>query len=342
LRCALDVKLTEGRRGPIRYFFLFVGLGLLVFVVSRIDLAGALPLAQQVGWGFVVILAVFHVAFVADSLSWQLTMTAVPLTTGWAYSVWKVRMVGEAYNAVIPAFGMGGEPIKAILLRRHHKLGYRDIATGIILSKTMILLTLIPFVLVGLALAWPAEILGKDEIRAVLAGLSIIALVAAAVLIGPGLRLSARAGIVMRRLQIGLAAQRLFQRVARMERQLVDFYVTRKRLCLGAAAFAFLHWVICTVEVYCVFWFLGIPLTFGEVWVVEATTQFVRAATFFIPASLGAQEGAIILVCTALTGSPTTGVAVAVVRRLREIMWILWGMFLGTRYAGTGAGIKAE
>jgi hypothetical protein len=91
-----------------------------------------------------------------------------------------------------------------------------------------------------------------------------------------------------------------------------------------------------------VFWFLGIPLTFGEVWIVEATTQFVRAATFFIPASLGAQEGAIILVCTALTGSPTTGVAVAVVRRLREIMWILWGMFLGTRYAGTGAGIKAE
>jgi len=264
-------------------------------------------------------------------------MTAVPLTAGWTYAVWKVRMVGEAYNAVIPAFGMGGEPIKAILLRRHHRLGYRDIAAGFILSKTMILVTLVPFVLVGLALAWPAEILGTDEIRGVLVGLAIIAFVAAAVLIGPSLRLSARAGVAMRRLRIGRASRRLFHRVARMERQLVDFYATRKRRCLGAAAFAFLHWVICTVEVYCVFWFLGIPLSFGEVWIVEAATQFVRAATFFIPASLGAQEGVIILVCTALTGSPTTGVAVAVVRRLREIFWILWGMFLGTRYAGTAA-----
>ena len=309
-------------------------------MASQIDLAEALPLAQQVGWGFVVILAVFHVAFVADSLSWQLTMSSVPLTTAWAYSVWKVRMVGEAYNAVLPAFGVGGEPIKAILLRRHHKLGYRDIAAGFILSKTMILGTLIPFVLVGLALAWLAEILGEDEIRAALGGLSVIALIASAVLIGPRLRLSARAGMAMRRLRIKLSARRLFHKVVRMERHLIDFYVTRKRRFLGAAAFAFLHWIICTVEVYCVFWFLGVPLSFGEVWIVEATTQFVRAATFFIPASLGAQEGAIILVCTALTGSPSTGVAVAVVRRLREILWILWGMFLGTRYAGSR--VKAE
>ena len=315
---------------------MIVGAGLLAFVVSRIDLVGALPLAQQVGWGFVVILAIFHFAFVADSLAWQLTMSSVPLTAGWAYSVWKVRMVGEAYNAVLPAFGMGGEPIKAVLLRRHHKLGYRDIAAGFILSKTMILGTLVPFVLVGLVLAWPSEILREDEIRAALAGLSVIALIAAAVLIGPRLRLSARVGMAMRRLKISLSARRLFHKVVRMERQLVDFYVTRKRRCLGAAAFAFLHWIICTVEVYFVFWFLGTPLSFGEVWIVEAATQLVRAATFFIPASLGAQEGAIILVCTALTGSPTTGVAVAVVRRLREILWILWGMFLGTRYGGTG------
>ena len=31
------------------------------------------------------------------------------------------------------------------------------------------------------------------------------------------------------------------------------------------------------------------------------------------------------LVCAAFTGSPTAGLAAALVRRLREIVWIGWG-----------------
>ena len=33
-----------------------------------------------------------------------------------------------------------------------------------------------------------------------------------------------------------------------------------------------------------------------------------------------------------MTGSPALGVAVAVVRRIREIVWIVWGMGLGLMY----------
>ena len=32
---------------------------------------------------------------------------------------------------------------------------------------------------------------------------------------------------------------------------------------------------------------------------------------------------------TAMTGAPSLGVAVAVVRRIREVVWIVWGMGLG-------------
>jgi hypothetical protein len=35
------------------------------------------------------------------------------------------------------------------------------------------------------------------------------------------------------------------------------------------------------------------------------------------------------VVCAALTGSPTLGLAVALVRRVREIIWIVWGLGLG-------------
>ena len=59
----------------------------------------------------------------------------------------------------------------------------------------------------------------------------------------------------------------------------------------------------------------------------------MRSGTFFIPASIGAQEGAFLLVYTAITGSPSLGIAVALVRRLREVLWIGWGVALGSLFS---------
>ena len=53
-------------------------------------------------------------------------------------------------------------------------------------------------------------------------------------------------------------------------------------------------------------------MSFVDAWIIEAVAQLVRTGTFFIPASIGAQEGAFMLVCAAMTGSPALGVAVAV------------------------------
>ena len=59
----------------------------------------------------------------------------------------------------------------------------------------------------------------------------------------------------------------------------------------------------------------------------------VRTGAFFIPAAIGVQEGAFLLVCGAVTGSPPVGLAVSVVRRIREIIWIIWGFALGALYS---------
>jgi len=74
---------------------------------------------------------------------------------------------------------------------------------------------------------------------------------------------------------------------------------------------------------------------------IEAAAQMVRAATFFIPSSLGAQEGAFLFMVSALTGSPPLGIAVAVIRRFRELVWIGSGFLMGTVYSRTPNGARA-
>lgn len=76
--------------------------------------------------------------------------------------------------------------------------------------------------------------------------------------------------------------------------------------------------------------FLGAPVSFWEAWIIEATAQLVRAGLFFIPAGIGVQEGAFVLICGAITGTPALGVAVSIVRRIREVVWIAWGFLIGT------------
>ncbi len=52
-----------------------------------------------------------------------------------------------------------------------------------------------------------------------------------------------------------------------------------------------------------------------------------------VPAGIGVQEGVFLLLCGLLTGSPEVGVAVALIRRAREIAWLLWGGLIAAVYA---------
>ena len=78
--------------------------------------------------------------------------------------------------------------------------------------------------------------------------------------------------------------------------------------------------------------YLGWRIDFADSWIIEAFAQLVRAGTFFIPASIGAQESAMVLVCGIVTGDATVGLAAALVRRARELLWILAGVLFGSRY----------
>jgi uncharacterized membrane protein YbhN (UPF0104 family) len=78
-----------------------------------------------------------------------------------------------------------------------------------------------------------------------------------------------------------------------------------------------------------IMWFLGAPVSPSEAWLIEAVAQMVRTGFFFVPASLGVTEAAMVLVFDALTGRPALGFAVALIRRARELVWIAWGLWLG-------------
>ena len=317
----------------LKILYLIAGIALLVLVLSEVDIAEVISRVGQVGWGFSAVLGIYLMAFLVDSFSWQLALISVPIGVRWLYRLWKIRMVGEVFNAVMPAAGMGGEPVKAVLLKKHYDVGIRESTASLILAKTINMIALVAFLTVGFALMLASpDLPGAHKAIAGL-GLAACGIGTAMLFLLQRLKVSSLTGSWISRTRFGSPVFRIVHHLEDMDTRLATFYVHHKRRLAFAVGIAFVNWVLGVIEIFYVTVFLGNPVTFTEAWIIESVAQLVRFGTFFIPASIGAQEGAFLLVVTVITGSPGLGVAVAVVRRMREVVWIVWGLTLGALFA---------
>jgi glycosyltransferase 2 family protein len=317
----------------VKVLYLLLGVGLLALVIAEIDVAEVAAQVARVGFGFLAVLAIYLVAFVIDSVTWQLTIRSIPLNGLWAYRVWKLRMVGEAFNTVMPGGGMGGEPVKAVLLKKHYGVGFGEGTASLILAKTINMLALIAFLVVGFALMIGGTSLPASYEAVAATGLVGLSVAVALFFVIQRFGVTSLTGTWLSRWRVTRRIEDVLHHIHDVDQRLIGFYTKARSRFAAAVALAFINWLLGVVEVYYVLLFLGHPVSWADAWIIEAAAQLVRTGAFFIPAAIGAQEGTFLLVCGAITGSPTLGVSVAIVRRLREIVWIVWGFTLGSLYS---------
>ena len=84
--------------------------------------------------------------------------------------------------------------------------------------------------------------------------------------------------------------------------------------------------VLITCEVAVVLWSLHLPIHFFTILVIEGVTRGLKMVSGWIPARLGSDEGGAVS-AFALTGlSPMLGLALALTRRVRDLLWALIGI----------------
>lgn len=319
-----------------KLMFLLVGLVLLGVVLLNTDLAELWRQVSSVGvTGVVVVLVVFALYFGADAVSWQIALPAVPLDLRWVGRMFVVRMIGEAYNNITPTASLGGEPVKAWLLKANWGVPLRDAGASLVIAKTTSMFSLVAFVGIGVGMLLQHPQFGSAHKGVALGGFGFIVLCAVVFFLMQHLRLST---FVARRLGSSRFGRRLAGAIAAAEdidAQFERFYRKHRPRLAWSFAFAMLNWMLGVVEVWFILQFIGYPASFAEVWMIECMVQLVRTVTFFIPAGLGTQEGAFLIGVGALTGVASAGVATALVRRGRDLLWIALGLALATRYSVT-------
>ena len=310
----------------VKFVFLIIGLIALVGIVLHIGLEPILYAVSQLGpLPLVIILLPMIVVYGLEAWGWRLTLGAYAGKVGFL-RLFAIRMAGETVNVTTPAAYMGGEPLKAYWLKRYGVPMVESMAS-VITAKTTMTLAQVLFILLGLGLAFWIIDTASHYWMAMLVSLGLLAFGVGLFVVFQRYGLGMGSLILLRTCGIRLAfLEKRKPQLQEMDTTIQRFYSQNRRRFYVALGTFFLAWLCETLEVYAILYYLDVS---ADVWTsisIAALTVFIKGGTFFIPGSLGAQEGGYTLLLMSFGYTEVTGITFALIRRLREILWILIGL----------------
>ncbi len=313
----------------LRGFLLLVGLLTLGLLVWHIGPGNIYDAAARLGpVALFVILIPSIVMYVVEAYGWKVTLgpaaQAIPF-----WRLLAIRTAGEVVNMTTPTAYVGGEPLKAYLLKKHNVPMVEGLASVVIAKTTMIIAEVL-FILVGIALGFWILGASSSSGQFVAAGLLSVGLL----LIGTaGFVFVQRRGLFTWILEtlwkLGLRIRFLEARKDKfrsLDQTILNFYSHHQGAFYASTGLFFLGWMAEALEVYVIVYYLGGPADPLSAISIGALSVFIKGGTFFIPGSLGAQDGGNLLLLKAFGYSDVTGITFALLRRFRELVWIGIGL----------------
>lgn len=292
------------------------GLVLFGYAVRRAGVAEILDGVRKVGWGLLPILGLAGARFLLRAGAWRLCMPPHNrLSLSQSFSAF---VAGDAVGNLTPLGMVASEPTKVLLSR--HRLATREsvasLATDNLLYATSIAVMLGVGVVVVLFTA-PLSIAWRDG--------AVVALVAGAI----------GAAITWRLLQ-GTWREESGARppwretLAGLRRAVLAFSTEQPGRVIQVLALDLSFHVLAVLEIFLTLrWLLGDQSpTLAQAIVFEALNRVVTVVFKFVPFRVGIDEALSGGLAPMMAVQPVAGVTLAVVRKVRNLVWTGIGLAL--------------
>jgi putative membrane protein len=325
---------------------LIVGIVVVGIILAHQNLAAIWSAIASAGWGLVPALSWRSASIVMAAIAWRTLFMRVA-QPGISYAA-LARWIGEAVNTLLPVGQVGGDVVRGRLLRRdlvlvdhavktgqdaggspvtqgshgHGVAGGISVAATVIADITLNLLAQFIYALPGLVLLWREHDLTdwQSIVCLLLAALpfGLVLLGQSPLIIQLGTRLARRLGLI----KIGSPDQ-----ASGLGFDLAVGHLYRRHgTVVVAVLWHLVAWGCRTGETWMVLRLLGSPVDWLEASVIESLIGAVRVAAFVMPAGLGVQEGALILLCGWVGVPAAPAFALALIKRARELALGLPGL----------------
>lgn len=290
----------------VELVFFCVGLALLYWVIRSTDITRLKESIPAFTGAWFLAFLIYPLNCCWDALAWKNCFPAEWRTKISFTQLYLIRLAGEAMNNVTPVLDVGGEPLKILLMRRQMGIPQKTALNACLVGRAALWVGEVVFILMGLASAAFLMPLPAQARWALWVTMGIFAVVST-VFIGLQIR-------------------------GRFSAELPAFYAReKKRFCLAV----FLHglsWGLGSLEMFFLMRMVGAPVSLEISFLLEALLQLVRTMSFLVPGNLGVQEAGLAFFVDSLGHHAAQGVAVSLLKRVRQIVWtaigfIVWGAY---------------
>ena len=313
---------------------ILLALGVLTFsgLIWHIGPARIVEAATSLGpLAVLLILLPSLLMYAVEAYGWRLTLGAHARRLSF-WRLFAIRTAGEVVNMTTPTAYVGGEPLKAYLLKRH-AVPIVEAMASVVTAKTTMTLAEVVFILVGIVLSFWTMAVAKNPSGAstpVGAAVFTVTLLLFGTLV---LMTMQRRGLftgllrLLRQWRIRISyLESREDKLQALDRAINDFYARDRRAFILSIGMFLLGWLAEALEVYIILYVIGPPADVLTSVSIAALAVVIKGGAFFIPGSIGAQEGGYLLLLMAHGYSDVAGITFAILRRVRELVWIIIGL----------------
>jgi len=308
---------------------LLLAAGIVLFVVLLYRLGPSTVWAnlRMIRWGFLLVLAQEGVSYLLNTTGWRFAFPPPRPPVRFRHLL-AARLGGEAINNLTPTATIGGEVVRGRMLE-----GVVDSSpawASIAIAKLMQTFAQMGFVFLGLLIVVRGTPLPEGFERGLYIGLVVLT---SGLLTGIFMQrrgLFSAAARVGGRIGIRIPA-RLAEQLKHLDAEIARFYAAPGAFVMSVLGF-FGGWCMGVFEVYIVRHFLGIGASLSRAMTIEILSVALAALLLFVPAKAGTQEGGKVLIFQVLGLDPAKGLALGIVRRLRELSWSMVGLIVLARH----------
>jgi uncharacterized protein (TIRG00374 family) len=312
------------RLGSLALFL--AGLAVLIWILWEVGRPAIEANLSAIGWWFPGFVGLFLVAQLFFFVGWWILIDPelVPSNPCGLFSIY---LAGDSINYLVPSANFAGEPLKAHLLR--DSMGVGQALTSITIHKHAELVGQWIFLVFGVAICFMSFDLPLS-----------VQLIAITVVTGMGgsllfvtrvLKKGTYGPILQKFAKVKWFSNRLSQyqsQAHNLDCRIQSFYQQESRRFLAAVVWCFLGWCGGLLETYLILRLLAPESGWPTAISIEALAMILNNLIFFIPGRAGSAEGVRVGVFL-LFGLPAAqGVAYSLVRRGREILWLVPGLLV--------------
>ncbi len=294
---------------------LAIGIVLTLWLLSKYGIDQILTLVVMAGWAIPAVALVHLPQIVCSGSAWRLvTDDGERRLTRRSYYLF--RWIREGVNNLLPVAQFGGVVVGTRLMARAGVPMPKAIAGGTV-DTTLEFVTQLIFTLMGLGLLF----LTTDEHDIgtyAMAGIITGGVMAAGLLAAQWFGLAKAVEWAIDRLgkSWGWTGP---NGTKGLHQAILSLYRSPRRIAFSLL-YHFSAWVLGAVEIYISLRVLGHEVGIAAFLIIEALGQALRSAGFAVPGALGVQEGGYILAGSLFGLPPEIGIAVSLIKRLRDVL----------------------